>query len=211
MLFTGEVINSSYFQVQYWKKGAHSLPCGTSLAESVGYGFVVWKKKVPVRWSDASTRQSQKGKVSMKVFLFFFFFLFSVASITKAGECAMKPPGGRFKTNRGRYFFPGWVFKLWEPWQQPVAGSRSTQSFRNRLKVHRWKTCWGLTGSKIATVVPVVCHEHIPGNRVGNLAECQYEHTMLLYSSLAFIAGCCQTQKVALNAIHGPLLLFLCP
>lgn len=42
---------------------------------------------------DVDKIQSRKEKVIMKQFI-------TVASITKAGECAMKPTGAKFKTNR---------------------------------------------------------------------------------------------------------------
>lgn len=42
---------------------------------------------------DVNKIQSRKEKVITKEFI-------AVASITKAGECAMKPSGVRFKTNR---------------------------------------------------------------------------------------------------------------
>lgn len=43
--------------------------------------------------TDVNKIQSRKENVNMKQFS-------SVASITKAGECAMKPSGCKFKTNR---------------------------------------------------------------------------------------------------------------
>ena len=49
-----------------------------------------WIRRVII---DVNKIQRRKEKVNMKEF-------FSLASITKAGECAMKPSGGRFKTNR---------------------------------------------------------------------------------------------------------------